>query len=53
MASSLLKDLRVWREAMIAQELQNVSPEEAKRFLDAPEAIGRCLNGLLKGQPEP
>jgi four helix bundle protein len=44
--------LEVQTQIMIAEELQYVSAEEAKRLLAASDAIGRSLNGLINSLRE-
>ncbi len=40
--------LEVQTQLMIAQELQYISTEEGVRLLASSDAIGRCLNGLIR-----
>ena len=44
--------LEVQTQLMIAQELQYITPEEGKRLLESSDAIGRCLNALIKSMSE-
>lgn len=44
--------LEVQTQLMIAQELQYLSPDDAKQLLASADAIGRGLNGLINSMRE-